>query len=303
VYNYEVSLVLEYCDKGSLRVALDARAFLLPAPGGGAGAAAAATTAAATAAAAAAAAAGGGDAAAAGGDAAASYGGLNYKAVLDTAADVARAMLHLHQQQVVHADLKARNILLKSDGGEGRGVVAKVADFGLAVRIDAAGGATHVSEFRGTQTHMAPEAQLAARVSKAGDGALFWDGGWRAVGGGGGKRGAGGGGNFDSSANISPTTVTPNTKKTVYAFGITCWELLTGGHAFDDVPMALLGHRVAVQGARPEMPEGAPADFRRLVEACWAGEPEHRWVCVWACLAAAVVACAPSFAFWLPHTP
>jgi len=50
---------------------------------------------------------------------------LNYAAILDTAADVAKAMLHLHRHQVVHSDLKVRNVLLKSDGTEGRRVVAK----------------------------------------------------------------------------------------------------------------------------------------------------------------------------------
>ena len=52
-------------------------------------------------------------------------GAVNYAAVLDTAADVARAMAHLHRQHVIHSDLKARNVLLKSDGADGRGVVAK----------------------------------------------------------------------------------------------------------------------------------------------------------------------------------
>jgi hypothetical protein len=42
------------------------------------------------------------------------------------------------------AVLQARNILLKSSGGaEGRPFVAKVADFGLSMRIDP--NATHVS--------------------------------------------------------------------------------------------------------------------------------------------------------------
>ena len=32
--------------------------------------------------------------------------GLNYIAILETAADVAKGMLHLHNHQVIHADLK-----------------------------------------------------------------------------------------------------------------------------------------------------------------------------------------------------
>lgn len=50
--------------------------------------------------------------------------------------------------------VQARNILLKSSGGaEGRPFTAKVADFGLSMRIDA--NATHVSNvYQGTMTHM-----------------------------------------------------------------------------------------------------------------------------------------------------
>jgi serine/threonine protein kinase len=58
-----VRLVLEYCDKGCLRDALDGGIFKL------------------------------------GPD------GVNYLAVLDTAADVAKAMLHLHSCNVLHSDL------------------------------------------------------------------------------------------------------------------------------------------------------------------------------------------------------
>ncbi len=49
---------------------------------------------------------------------------------------------------------QARNIMLKSSGTEGRGVVAKVADFGLSTRMEHA--ETHLSScFQGTLTHMA----------------------------------------------------------------------------------------------------------------------------------------------------
>jgi serine/threonine protein kinase len=48
--------------------------------------------------------------------------------------------------QVIHSDLKVRNVLLKSDGSSERGCVAKVADFGLAVKMDTQD--THVSAFQ-----------------------------------------------------------------------------------------------------------------------------------------------------------
>ncbi len=46
--------------------------------------------------------------------------------MVDTALDIAQALLHLHNLDVLHGDLKARNILLKSCGSEERGVIAKV---------------------------------------------------------------------------------------------------------------------------------------------------------------------------------
>jgi len=259
---YEVRLVLEYCDRGSLREALDAGAFRLPASsadsaataaarGGGGGDAAAGSELAAAAAVAGGTTATGGDGApfsAAGAAAAApglgshghassaalpsagAGGGVNLAAILDTAIDVAAAMSHLHRRGVLHGDLKARNILLRSSGSEGRGATTKLADFGLAVRIDHA--ETHMSgAFQGTMTHMAPEIMLKGHVSKAAD---------------------------------------------VYAFGVLLWELYTALHAYRGVPRALLGHQVTVLRKRPELPAHTPPDLAELVRRCWDASPSRR---------------------------
>ncbi|GLI65582.1 hypothetical protein VaNZ11_009155 [Volvox africanus] len=188
VHGYEVRLVLEFCDRGCLRDALDGNAFL-------------------------------------------THAGVNYGGVLDTAADIAKAMLHLHIANVLHGDLKARNVMLKSSGTEGRGVICKVADFGLAVKMDTM-EQTHMSGmYQGTLTHMAPELLLHGRMSKAAD---------------------------------------------VYAFGVTLWELFTGGHAFQGVPRALLGHQIAQERRRPVFPPFVPEPYVRLAEECWAHRPENR---------------------------
>jgi serine/threonine protein kinase len=63
--------------------------------------------------------------------------------MIDTALDVARAMAHLHAHNILHSDLKARNVLLRSDMHDPRGFTAKVADFGLSLTIDP--HSTHVS--------------------------------------------------------------------------------------------------------------------------------------------------------------
>ncbi|GLC49284.1 hypothetical protein PLESTB_000202400 [Pleodorina starrii] len=135
IHSYEVRLVLEFCDKGSLKDALDQHAFM-------------------------------------------QGEGFNLAAMLETASDVAKAMVHMHAANVLHSDLKARNIMLKSSGTEGRGVIAKVADFGLSTRMEHT--ETHLSScFQGTLTHMAPEVMLEGRISKAADvysfGILMWE--------------------------------------------------------------------------------------------------------------------------------
>mmetsp|Transcript_36334 Transcript_36334/g.80856 ORF Transcript_36334/g.80856 Transcript_36334/m.80856 type:complete len:1087 (+) Transcript_36334:74-3334(+) len=92
----------------------------------------------------------------------------DYGAVLLVAMDVARAMVHLHHHGIVHSDLKARNVLLKTHHASPSGYLAKVADFGLSLHMDA--HQSHISgAFQGTPTHMAPEVLLYGRVSKAAD--------------------------------------------------------------------------------------------------------------------------------------
>ncbi len=119
----QVQLVLELCDCGTLREALDREAFKFqPGPDSP----------------------------------------VDYQAVLETAIDVARGMTHLHAHNIIHADLKVRlqeggrvgskepiikwreprqkrllpfyfqagNILLKTDATQARGIVAKISDFG-----------------------------------------------------------------------------------------------------------------------------------------------------------------------------
>jgi WD40 repeat protein/predicted Ser/Thr protein kinase len=64
---------------------------------------------------------------------------------------LARAMHAVHQHGIVHRDLKPANVLLTSEG------VPKVSDFGLAKRLDAAGGPTLSGAVLGTPGYMAPE--------------------------------------------------------------------------------------------------------------------------------------------------
>ena len=77
---------------------------------------------------------------------------------------VAAGMVHLHQQGVLHRDLKGVNVLIGS-GGE-----AKVTDFGLSTRApdDTCAGGWLTAE-TGTYRWMAPEVLLHERYSKGAD--------------------------------------------------------------------------------------------------------------------------------------
>jgi serine/threonine-protein kinase len=64
---------------------------------------------------------------------------------------LALAIHSAHQQNIVHRDLKPSNILLAADG------TPKVADFGLAKRLDEASAHTRTGSVLGTPSYMAPE--------------------------------------------------------------------------------------------------------------------------------------------------
>ncbi|KAG2452930.1 hypothetical protein HYH02_002269 [Chlamydomonas schloesseri] len=92
---------------------------------------------------------------------------LARRALLRTAVEVARGLLHLHDTGVVHGDIKPQNVLLASSRDDRRGFRAKVADFGLAHVLPLATSSLH-TETTGSPAYMAPEA-FRGSVSRAAD--------------------------------------------------------------------------------------------------------------------------------------
>ncbi len=74
---------------------------------------------------------------------------------------LARAMQEVHRHGIVHRDLKPGNILLTETGSP------KIADFGLARRLDRSEALTMQGEVMGSPSYMAPE-QVRGEVEKMG---------------------------------------------------------------------------------------------------------------------------------------
>jgi len=74
---------------------------------------------------------------------------------------LARAMHAAHQAGIMHRDLKPGNVLLTADG------TPKIADFGLAKRLDQDAGQTRTGDILGTPPYMAPE-QAEGRIKEIG---------------------------------------------------------------------------------------------------------------------------------------
>jgi serine/threonine protein kinase len=162
--------------------------------------------------------------------------------------ECAQAIRFMHEQHIIHADIKPENILLDFDGtdvSEVHTATAKIADFGLS-RVQHKGTLVARSTAKGKQgspLYMDP--------------ALF-----------------------DDITAISRSS-------DIYSFGILAWQLITGETPFEDVLESvgtLSGFEAAVRdGTRPPvsaldflLPAAAARDVASLLEECWDGERERR---------------------------
>eukprot|EP00210_Caulerpa_lentillifera_P006113 g5840.t1 len=101
----------------------------------------------------------------------------NFVSMVLSALDIAEAMKYLHEQCIIHGDLKSQNVLLKKSSHDERGFYCKVGDFGLS-RIIA--NKTHIDTFTcGTVSHSAPELFRRGLLTPAADvysfGILLWE--------------------------------------------------------------------------------------------------------------------------------
>lgn len=62
----------------------------------------------------------------------------------------------------------------------------------------------------------------------------------------------------------------------VYAFGVVCWEMLTGKFPFSELTTFQVIKALS-SGERPEIPKGTNARFTKLIESCWQQDPDKRY--------------------------
>lgn len=103
----------------------------------------------------------------------------DFEAILLTALDIARGLGCLHQNNIIHGDLKPHNVLLQNKPFvDTRGFIAKIADFGLSIQMEKE--QSHVDGMRmGTGGYVSPEVAVRGKILPASDiysfGILLWE--------------------------------------------------------------------------------------------------------------------------------
>ncbi len=88
--------------------------------------------------------------------------------VAEIGADLGEALHYVHSQGIIHRDIKPANVLLAPSGFPGRGMHAKLADFGIARLFDA----THLTKtgaLLGTAGYLSPEQALGDPIGPPSD--------------------------------------------------------------------------------------------------------------------------------------
>lgn len=163
-----------------------------------------------------------------------------------TALDIAHAISYLHSLGIIHGDLKAANVLLKTDSTDPRGFVCKVSDFGKELTDVCSNGTLHgpflglakvqsaegqdTAFKHGTVTHMSPELLTEGKLTHA----------------------------VDS-----------------YSFGMLLWEMIATQQPFPNKTQSEILLAIA-NGHRPRIPDNCLPGYANLISFCWRQDYEQR---------------------------
>ncbi|WP_233201989.1 serine/threonine-protein kinase [Cryobacterium sp. Y11] len=95
-------------------------------------------------------------------------GALPSRDVAGMGADLAEALHYVHARGIIHRDVKPANVLLAPSGFPGRGMHAKLADFGIARLLDQT-RLTATGTLLGTASYLSPEQALGGAIGSSSD--------------------------------------------------------------------------------------------------------------------------------------
>lgn len=178
---------------------------------------------------------------------------VTFRALLRTAAEIAKGMEYLHTQHgIIHGDLKPENVLLSTRRADRRGYIAKVADFGLSRHIEEAIQPSRTTTGTGISA-FSSQSSLESSSS------------------------AGVGG---TTAYLPPEAFDDPTSRgcpaDVYAFGIMLWQMYYCSTPYEGLLEAQVCAGVVGGWLRPEFTEECPSAYRSLAERCWAQNAGER---------------------------
>ncbi|KAG0628379.1 hypothetical protein M758_1G022600 [Ceratodon purpureus] len=170
---------------------------------------------------------------------------------VDMMLQTAEGMLYLHENNVVHRDLKSQNILVKSRNDiDAKYVFAKVADFGLSRTKESSTSYSNLTLNTGTTRWMAPELMIV------------------------------GANDLSATTSIYAPKLSYPFKVDVYSFGMVCYEILTGELPFANISSCTVLRKMVLDGERPVFDgkhfDQLPQVLKQLIRLCWDAEASRR---------------------------
>ncbi|KAL5112976.1 Kinase suppressor of Ras 2 [Taenia crassiceps] len=161
---------------------------------------------------------------------------LSTNRIISIASQIAKGMGYLHARQIVHRDLKTRNIFIETN------YKAVIADFALFnfvnfCKLAKCGNYVHIPP--NWLCYVAPEIMRAL--------------------------------NIGNPANELPFTP----ESDVFAFGTVWYELLACEYPFRGLPTETLVYLVGT-GIKPPLKLQCPRDFKEMMRQCWSYHPQDR---------------------------